>query len=67
MRFQVGKFVCELSVNEGGTVLAKWLPEPPKYLNKDERAQWQAGLTAFLDSLTAHYTRPCRSIKGGMR
>src|SRR5260370_647036 len=51
MRFQVGKFVCELSVNEGGTVLAKWLPETPKYLNKEERAQWQAGLTAFLNSL----------------
>jgi hypothetical protein len=50
-RFQVGKFVCELSVNEGGTVLAKWTPETPKYLNKNERAQWQAGLTTFLDSL----------------
>jgi hypothetical protein len=51
MKFRVGKFVCELSVNEDGTVLAKWLPETPKYLNKDERAQYQAGRAAFLDQL----------------
>ena len=64
MRFQVGKFVCELSVNEGGTVLAKWLPETPKYLNKAERAQWQAGLTAFLDSLIKDAPPPDRSLNG---
>jgi hypothetical protein len=64
MRFQVGKFVCELSVNEGGTVLAKWMPETPKYLNKDEREQWQAGLTAFLDSLIKDAPRPDRSLNG---
>jgi len=58
MRFQVGKFVCELSVNEGGTVLAKWTPETPKYLNKAERAQWRAGLTAFLNSLIKDAPRP---------
>jgi hypothetical protein len=51
MRFQVGRFTCELSVNEGGTVLAEWHPETPKYLNKEERAQWRAGLTTFLDNL----------------
>jgi hypothetical protein len=64
MRFQVGKFVCELSVNEGGTVLAKWAPETPKYLNKDERAQWQAGLTAFLNSLIRNDPQPDRRING---
>jgi hypothetical protein len=64
MRFQVGKFVCELSVNEGGTVLAKWTPETPKYLNKDERAQWQAGLTTFLNSLIKDDPRPSSSVNG---
>src|SRR5258708_1857314 len=58
MKFRVGKFVCELSVNEGGTVLAEWHPETPKYLNKEERAQWQAGLTAFLDSLVKDDPQP---------
>jgi hypothetical protein len=59
MRFQVGnKYTCELTVNEGGTVLAKWMPETPKYLNKEERAQWQAGLTAFLDSLVKDDPQP---------
>jgi hypothetical protein len=64
MRFQVGKFVCELSVNEGGTVLAKWLPETPKYLNKEERAQWQAGLTTFLNSLIKDAPQPDRRRNG---
>jgi hypothetical protein len=64
MKFQVGKFACELSVNEGGTVLAKWLPETPKYLNKDERAQWQAGLTAFLNSLIKDAPQPDRRSNG---
>jgi hypothetical protein len=64
MKFQVGRFTCELSVNEGGTVLAKWMPETPKYLKKDEREQWQAGLTAFLDSLIKDAPRPDRSLNG---
>jgi hypothetical protein len=64
MKFQVGRFTCELSVNEGGTVLAKWLPETPKYLNKDERAQWQAGLTTFLNSLIKDDPQPDRRNNG---
>src|SRR5258708_36105556 len=64
MRFQVGKYTCELSANEGGTVLAAWLPEAPKYLNKDERAQWQAGLTTFLNSLIKDDPRPDRRNNG---
>jgi hypothetical protein len=64
MRFQVGKFACELSVNEGGTVLAKWTPETPKYLNKEERAQWQAGLTTFLNTLVKDDPQPSSSVNG---
>src|SRR5258707_1376812 len=64
MKFQVGRFVCELSVNEGGTVLAKWSPETPKYLNKGERAQWQAGLTTFLNSPIKDAPQPDRRRNG---
>lgn len=51
MRFQVGKFTCELSLNGDGAMQAKWLPDTPRYLNKAEREQYQAGITAFLESL----------------
>jgi len=30
MRFQVGKFTCELSRNGDGAMQAKWTPETPK-------------------------------------
>ena len=33
MRFQDGRFTCELSLDDG-EVKAQWLPERPKYLNK---------------------------------
>jgi hypothetical protein len=51
MRFQVGKFVCELSRNHTGKVLATWFrrAEPPKYLNRGERGQYRAGRAAFLE------------------
>jgi hypothetical protein len=58
MKFQVGRFTCELSVTEGGTVLAEWQPETTKYLNKEERAQWRAGLSTFLGSLVKN-DPPC--------
>jgi hypothetical protein len=50
MRFQVGRFTCELSRDHTGRVLTMWFrkTEAPKYLNKAEREQYQAGRAAFL-------------------
>jgi hypothetical protein len=51
MKFQVGRFTCEVLLGEDGRLRLKWLPEPPKYLNRAERAQYQAGLDEFLERL----------------
>jgi hypothetical protein len=51
MKFQVGKFTCEVLVGDNGKLLVKWFPEPPKYLNKAERDQYQAGVAEFLEEL----------------
>jgi hypothetical protein len=54
MRFQVGKLVCELSLDESGRVLTRWFlkngrrTEAPKYLAARERRQYRAGRDAFL-------------------
>jgi hypothetical protein len=48
MQIRVGRFVCTLSIDDHGEINAKWLPWRPKYLNKDERVQYQAGRAAFL-------------------
>jgi hypothetical protein len=48
MQIQVGRFVCTLSIDDRGEMEAKWLPWRPKYLNKDERAQYLVGRAAFL-------------------
>ncbi len=48
MKFQVGRFTCELSLDDSAEMQAHWLPWQPKYLNKNERAQYQAGRAAFL-------------------
>jgi hypothetical protein len=64
MRFQVGKFVCELSHGHTGKVLTTWFrrAEPPKYLNRGERVQYQAGRSAFLESLGDRDRRPYRNV-----
>jgi len=49
MKFQVGRFTCELSLDDNGEVQAQWLPWQPKYLSRAERVQYQAGRTAFLE------------------
>jgi hypothetical protein len=51
MKFQVGRFTCELSLDDRGEVLTAWLPWQPKYLNRVERVQYQAGRAAFLEHL----------------
>ncbi len=53
MKFQVGRFTCEVLLGEDRKLLVKWLPEPPKYLSKSERDQYQAGIAEFLESLDA--------------
>jgi hypothetical protein len=47
MKFQVGRFTCELSLDAYGRMRARWLPERPKYLGRAERAQYRAGRAAF--------------------
>ena len=49
MKLRVGRFTCELSLDDNGEVRAKWLPWQPKYLCRAERVQYQAGRTAFLE------------------
>jgi len=34
MKFRVGRFTCEVLLGEDGKMRVKWLPGPPKYLNK---------------------------------
>ena len=48
MKIQVGKFVCTLSIGDRGEVEATWLPWQPKYLSREERAQYRAVRAAFL-------------------
>jgi hypothetical protein len=70
MRFQVGKFVCELSRDNTGKVLTTWFrrTEPPKYLNRDERAQYCTARAAFLERLgerdrpSTNAQEPCRHV-----
>jgi hypothetical protein len=54
MKFQVGRFTCELSCDGSGGVEARWFLadgrriEPPKYLDAADRRQCRAGRQAFL-------------------
>jgi hypothetical protein len=52
MQIQVGRFVCTLSLDDRGEIKATWLPWRPKYLSRDERAQYQAGRAAFLERVS---------------
>jgi len=65
MKLQVGRFTCELSIDDDGRVHAQWLPWQPKYLNRGERAQYQAGRAAFLESRGGVVQR--RNVDGGAR
>jgi hypothetical protein len=53
MKFQVGMFLCELSLDDGG-VEARWFLadgrriEPPKYLDAADRRQYRVGREEFL-------------------
>jgi hypothetical protein len=51
MKFQVGRFSCEIMLDEDGKLKILWSPEQPKYLNKREREQYQVNVAAFLDGL----------------
>jgi hypothetical protein len=48
MKFQVGRFTCEMSLDETGEVVTTWWPEAPKYLDAANRRQYRAGRDAFL-------------------
>jgi hypothetical protein len=60
MQFLVGKFTCKMSLDDDGKVVTRWLlangqgTEAPKYLNRAERKQYQAGRRAFMESLEDH-------------
>jgi len=51
MKFRVGRFTCEVLLSDDGKPLVRWAPERPKYLNRAERDQYQAGLAEFLERL----------------
>jgi len=53
MRFQVGRLICELWRDHAGKIRTTWFrrADPPKYLNRAEREQYQAGRAAFLGEL----------------
>jgi hypothetical protein len=54
MRFQVGRFTCEMSLDDDGSVQTRWFlrggrkTEPPLYLDAADRRQYRAGRDAFL-------------------
>jgi hypothetical protein len=54
MKFQVGRFTCEMSLDDHGGVQARWSLangrriEPPKYLDAADRRQYRTGRDAFL-------------------
>jgi hypothetical protein len=54
MKFQVGRFTCELSFDDDGSVQTRWFlrggrkTEPPLYLDAADRRQYRAGRDAFL-------------------
>jgi hypothetical protein len=54
MRFQVGRFTCEMRLDASGEVEVEWQPRRPLYLNPAERKQYQAGREAFMESLEDH-------------
>ena len=51
--------------NRGRVQVEWWLRVQPTYLNRAERTEYQAGRTAFLESLGDHDQRPCRNVAGG--
>lgn len=54
MKFQVRKFLCEMSLDDGGRVETRWFDgpgrriEPPMYLDRIERRQYRAARESFL-------------------
>jgi hypothetical protein len=54
MRFQVGRFTCEMRLDASGEVKVQWQPRRPLYLNPAERREYQAGREAFMESLKDH-------------
>ena len=63
MRFQVGRFVCELSRDHRGRVQVEWwLRVQPMYLNRAERTEYHAGRAAFLENLATKDQPRCGQI-----
>jgi hypothetical protein len=60
MKFQVGRFTCQIMLDEEGKMKILWSPEQPKYLNRGERDQYQAGVAEFLARLEDNH--PSRAI-----
>src|SRR5262249_34871248 len=60
MQIQVGRFTCELSLDERGEVQAQWLPCRSRYLTSGGREQYQVGGEAFLERRQSGINRQCR-------
>jgi hypothetical protein len=48
MKFQVGRFTCEMSLDHTGKAVTTWWPKAPKYLDAADRRQYRGGRDAFL-------------------
>jgi hypothetical protein len=57
MKFQVGRFTCQIMLDDDGKMKILWSPEQPKYLNRGERDQYQAGVAEFLARLEDNQPR----------
>jgi hypothetical protein len=66
MKFQVGRFACEMSLDDTGKVVTTWWPEVPKYLDAADRRQYRAGRDAFLHA-TGKLAAPLGSQAGSWR
>ena len=72
LKFQVGKFTCELSVGDGGKVHTVWLPRQPKYLQQSGARAISRGPRRVLHGTACprrpfDTLRPVFSGSGGMR
>lgn len=66
MRFQVGRFTCEMWLDASGEVKVEWQPRRPLYLNRAERRQYQASRKAFLESLEDQSSQSAQRRRNGL-
>jgi hypothetical protein len=66
MKFQVGRFVCELSLDDRGEVQTQWLPGQPRYLKRDERTQYLTRRSEFMELVQKEAVAPVPGRMAGL-